>query len=158
MNSSRVVTCVAPSSISILPKCFCSNSTRCWCSVCCSYSTLSTAKVMRKPRSSNSVSGSQRLSAMAKMLRHGRGGHRSSSSVKGLQSAHARDKPGHGPFTSCLEALSPLPAQVLADHDALGLERLAQHRDAGFGLGLAAHEHVERGVVRLRPGEGGRAS
>ena len=48
--------------------------------------------------------------------------------------------------------LTPLPAQVLADRDALRLERLAQHRDAGIRLGVAAHEDVERRVARLRPG------
>jgi hypothetical protein len=61
---------------------------------------------------------------------------------------NARDKPGHA-NSHLAWKLTPLPAQVLADHDALGLERLAQHRDAGLGLGVAAHEHVECGVVRL---------
>src|SRR5262245_1095870 len=48
--------------------------------------------------------------------------------------------------------LAHLSAQELADRDALGGERLAQHRDAGVGIGGAAHEDVDGGVVRLRPG------
>ena len=48
--------------------------------------------------------------------------------------------------------LSPLPAQVLADRDALGLERFAQHGHAGVRIGAAAHEDVDRGVMRFRPG------
>ena len=44
-----------------------------------------------------------------------------------------------------------LPAQDLVDLDALGLEGLAQHRNAGVGIGVAAHEHVERGIARFRP-------
>src|SRR6516162_1996121 len=44
-----------------------------------------------------------------------------------------------------------LPAQDFADFHALGLEGLAQHGNAGVGDGLAAHEHVERGIARVGP-------
>ena len=45
-----------------------------------------------------------------------------------------------------------LPAQELVDLDARGLEGFAQNGDASIRAGLAAHEYVERGIARVRPG------
>src|SRR6202140_2069937 len=144
MNSSRFEIWVAPSSISVLPKYFCSNRMRCWCSVCSSYSTLSTSKVMRKPRSSNSVSGIQRFSAMTPPKPW---------NPKALRPIWKR--PGPGPAAQSSRngrcALSVPTAKKLVHADALGGKCLAQHRDALVGLSRAAHEHVECGIADFRP-------
>src|SRR5437868_3268666 len=108
---------------------------------------------MRKPRSSNKVSGIQRFSVMGDLnsrkvkIRHARpcAGHPRLTSICARKDVDGRVEPGHDEVREWWR-LRPLPAQVLADHDALGPERLAQHRDTGFGLGLAAHEYVERRV------------
>src|SRR5437764_1852782 len=121
MNSSRLVIWVAPSSISILPKNLCSNSTRCWCSVCISYRTRSTSKLMRKPRSSNRVSGIQRFSD----IRHPD------------DRSQRTDEAVLRPLSSVLlsSGLSAAPAQELVNLDPVGLEGLAQDRDAGVRVG-----------------------
>src|SRR5580704_3798651 len=142
MNSSRLVIWVAPSSMSILPKNGCSNSTRCWCSVCCSYSTLSTWNVMRKPRSSNSVSAIQRFSVT-----------RFPAMTTSCEFPIAK-RPGLGPAVPIRarpHRLCGLAAQQFADADALRGKCLAQHRDARVRIGRATHENVEGGVASLRP-------
>src|SRR4051812_15747428 len=104
---------------------------------------------MRNPRSSNSVSGIQRLSAMivsecrtseiAIALPTAAG---SSDVFLRARRLNARAKTAGS---------DGLPAQYFVDLDALGLERLAQYRDAGVGIGLAAHEDVERRIAGIRP-------
>src|SRR5947209_9873197 len=44
-----------------------------------------------------------------------------------------------------------LTAQELTDGHALGCEGAAQHRNAGVGIGAAAHENVDGGIARLGP-------
>ena len=48
-----------------------------------------------------------------------------------------------------------MPTQDFIDVDALCLKRFPQHRNTIVRLGGAAHEYVERGVTRLRPGVDG---
>src|SRR2546423_8631114 len=132
---------------------------------------------MRKPRSSNRVSGSHRFSAIVfsrlspRTVRKTDPGPMNRSSIwnaridgyrLSLRSAGMTSYVQMPPkaFTSVFDGLwpgmtefglSPLPAQVLTDRDALGLERLAQHRHASVRIGAAAHEDVDRGVMHLRP-------
>src|SRR5208282_5587050 len=56
MNSSFLEIWVAPSSMSILPKNGCSNSTRCWCSVCVSWSTSTSDRKSTRLNSSHGSS------------------------------------------------------------------------------------------------------
>src|SRR3954453_19293 len=48
-------------------------------------------------------------------------------------------------------ALRRSPAQNFVDVDPLRLESLPQHRDAGVGRSLTAHEHIEGSIARVRP-------
>src|SRR5436190_5733038 len=105
---------------------------------------------MRKPSSSNSVSEIQRFSDMANTPT-------GPSHVRLFTPFRTRlaDREPERRRSSAADLRhrsGALPAQDLADGDALGLERLAQHRDACVRLGLAAHEHVEGRVARLGPG------
>src|SRR6516225_10778420 len=85
---------------------------------------------MRKPSSSNRVSGIQRFAAIARQwarsARHG------SPAAAGTSGA--------------------LPAQDLVDLDATGPEGFAHDRDASVRAGLAAHEYVESGIAGVGPG------
>src|ERR1051325_5508173 len=114
---------------------------------------------MRKPRSSNNVSGSQRFSDMGDPCgalcgnRHARPWawhpRLPAAYPRKAVDGRASGMPGHDGVQTMEMGLSPLPAQVLADRDVLRLERLAQHRDAGTRIGAAAHEAVDCGVMRL---------
>src|SRR5215471_12010266 len=161
MNSSFLEICVAPSSINILPKNSCSNSTRCWCSVCTSYSTLSTAKVMRNPRSSNSVSAIQRFVAelfvdwfFDLVMANPRGKSRAMVVIfrnEGKPQIQIKTKAESGsvPQVPTKVRSGVLAAEDFVDIDALGGEGFAQHRDAIIRLSGAAHENVERRVTRF---------
>src|SRR5262245_41802368 len=163
MNSSFLEICVAPSSINILPKNRCSNRTRCWCSVCSSYSTFSTSKVMRNPRSSNSVSAIQRFLAewfvgwfFGLVMANPRGKSRAMVVIFRNEGKPKIQIETKVESNSALQVRIKVRSDLLAaedfiDVDALGGEGLAQHRDTSIRLGAAAHENVECRVTRFWP-------
>src|SRR5665213_474964 len=58
------------------------------------------------------------------------------------------------PFSYCRRQIwvSDHAALVLADHDAARIESALENVERLAGLGIAAHEHVERGIAFLGPG------
>src|SRR3990170_6795540 len=104
---------------------------------------------MRKPRSSNNVSGIQRSSAMAALisLEYPTVFTRPLGRVDVNGSVYPRKNKGRpeplapAALRYSVDALSDaLPAQQFADGNPLRLERLAQHGNASLRLGVAAHE------------------
>src|SRR5260370_14036769 len=87
---------------------------------------------MPKPWPSNSVSGIRRF-------------------IPILMSKRPGGTPPSSVATAKTGGSGDLPAQDLVHLDALGLEGLAQHRDAGVRAGAAAHEHVESGIAGIGP-------
>src|SRR6516162_6255082 len=88
---------------------------------------------MRKSRSSNRVSGIQRFAAIGDWTTEERW-------------------PAARPAACFPRALCVASAQDLVHLDPTCTEGFTQDREAGVRAGLAAHEHVERGVAGVRPG------
>ncbi len=141
---------MAPSSISILPKNGCSNSTRCWC---CGLHFVE--HLVDPERHAEAEIVEQRLGNPAFFgaffRRFFRWAFRHDIPCGGTANPKIKWPLNAPQSPKAIPNFRALAAQQFVDADTLGGKRLAQHRNALVGIGRSAHEDVERRVADFRP-------